>query len=454
MQTSSRMKRWPGTILLLAWVLAPAATGCAGRRAPATPSEEAPRAAAPSPLDAGMVPPVLLEEPEPVCDPAPPAAPGPVYDIAAAVQEGPTCEAGPAAPAVEEDAVLAAQAAPEPAPATGSSLWISESPEMPFGARPAPAQVGAAPSKPRPSLRELCRQPKGASFMDESRRLLEETFCGATLWFDGLFGGEPDLQNARAVSGRVELSSLYTEYEGADYHGRLRLNYDLPNLERRVRLFLGREDEEDFIADRENVFAVRSSVFGLETEEEWLAGLGYRPPGRWLSKTDFRLGGRVKSAPEVFLQWRYRQNVFAGQRTVWRLRETFFYENRDGFGSTTSIDVDHVIRRDVLTRWANVGTYSEETEGLEWRSAGVLYKNLPGRRAVAGELFVRGATDAEVPLREYGSRFVYRQPLGRPYLFGEIIVGYSWPREELTEPRDGSAMIGFGLDLLFGQFPW
>jgi hypothetical protein len=319
------------------------------------------------------------------------------------------------------------------------------------GVESAPAE--AAPH-PRDSLRELCHQPHGDGLMQESRRLLEETFCGATLWFDGLFGGEPNLENARAVSGRVELSAIHTDFFGEDYKGRLRLNYDLPNLERRVRLFLGREDEEDFVTDRQEGFAIRSSVFGLEREEEWLAGLGYSPPGRWLNRTDFRVGGKVKSAPEIFVQWRYRQNLFLGERNVWRLRETVFYENRDGFGSTSSIDVDRVVRQDLLARWANVGTISEATEGLEWRSAALLYKNLPGTRAVAGELFVRGATDAEVKMREYGTRFIYREPLGRPYLFGEIIVGYTWPRYERDEPRDGSAMFGFGLELLFGRDPW
>jgi hypothetical protein len=305
------------------------------------------------------------------------------------------------------------------------------------------------------SLRGLCRGPDVEGFIEESRQTLQETFCGATLWFDGLFGGEASVQNAQAVSGRVELSTLYTDYEGTDYHGRLRLNYDLPNLERRLRLFLGRDDDEEFVADRQEGFAIRSSVFGLEDDDEWLAGLGYNLPGKYLARTDFRVGGRVSSEPEIFVQWRYRRNDFVGSYTVWRSRATLFWENReDGFGTTASVDIDRVLRRDLLLRLANVGTIHEATEGVEWRSATVLYVNLRGTRAISGELFIRGETDAEVQLREYGTRVIYREPLGRPYLFGEIIVGYTWPREELHEPREGSGMIGFGLELLFGNDPW
>jgi hypothetical protein len=284
--------------------------------------------------------------------------------------------------------------------------------------------------------------------------VLEETFCGATLWFDGLFGGEPDVENARQVSGRVELATLHTEAEGTDYKGRLRLRYDLPTLERRLNFFLGRDDRDEFVEGRSEGFAIRSSVFGLESEDQWLAGLGYSPPGRWAQKLDFRVGGRVKSAPEVFVQGRYRRNRFVGTRNVWRFREILFWENRDGFGLTSNVDFDRVLRRDLLFRWGSVGTVSEATDGLAWRSALVVYHNLRRTRAVAGEVFVRGESAAPVRLREYGSRAIYRQPAGHPFLFGELIVGYTWPRFEPEQKREGSVMVGLGLELLFGHAPF
>lgn len=313
----------------------------------------------------------------------------------------------------------------------------------------------ASAVEPSPSLRELCRdgEPVEQDLLEESRRVIAETFCGATLWFDGLFG-EPDIDNARAVSGRIELSTIHTEVDGTDPKARLRLKYDLPNVDRRVNLFLGRDDRDDFVQGRQEGLAIRSSVFGVETEDRWLAGLGYSPPGQWKERVDFRVGGRLSSSPEVFVQGRLRRNVFLGERSVWRLRETLFYENRDGFGSTSSADFDYVLQRTLLFHWGTVATISEATEGAYWRSATVLYQNLGARSALAYELFVRGSTDSEVGVREYGARTVYRRPLNREWLFGELIAGYTWPRESLEQPRDGSAMIGFGLELLFGRNPY
>jgi hypothetical protein len=313
--------------------------------------------------------------------------------------------------------------------------------------------AATAPAE-KPTLRDLCRQaPEGDGTFEGSRRRLAETFCGATLWFDGLFGGIPDVESARAVSGRIELSGLHTDFDGFRAKARLRLNYELPNLQRRVRLFLGREDR-DFTADRGEGFAVRSAVFGLQEQDDWLAGLGYSPPGRYFRRVDVGVGMRVKSASEVFVQTRYRRNLFAGASDVWRFRETVFWENRDGFGTTTSLDWDRVLGPNRLLRWGNVGTVSQDSEGLEWRSALIVYHNLRNARAWAGEVFLRGATAAEVPLREFGGRIIYRQPLRGRHLFGDVIAGYTWPQTEDRARREGSAMLGLGVEMLFGHQPY
>lgn len=322
--------------------------------------------------------------------------------------------------------------------------------------QPSPVATPQAP-RPKPTLREICRLPKPGeeAFIDATRRRVQETVCGANLWFDGLFGGPPDIQNARAVSGVLEASDLYSEFRGNALKVRLRANYDLANLKNRVNLFLGRGDDREVIEDRIVGLAVRSSIFGLESRDEWLAGLGYSPPGRLGDRFDFRLGARIKSSPEVYVQGRYRRDVAVGEKSAVRFRETVFWENRqDGFGSTTSVDVDRLINPRLLLRWANVATVSQSTEGALWRTSFLVYQNIDHRRALLYQAFVRGETAATVPLREFGTQVVFRMPIGRTWLFGNFTVGYSWPRFERVDRREGSALVGFGIELLFGRDPY
>jgi hypothetical protein len=290
--------------------------------------------------------------------------------------------------------------------------------------------------------------------IDEAHRKLYETLCGAALWFDGLFGerSEVTAASARGTSGRLEISGLNSDYEGTKFRVRGNVRFDFPNLDRRWNAFVGRDEPNDFIRDRTEGLALRSQFLDFADENRWLAGLGYSLPGSYKQRTDFRVGGKLGSEPEIFVQGRHRRNWFINDRNLWHFRETVFWTNRDGFGSTTSLDFDHVVKRTMLLRWSNIGTISEVTDGLEWRSAMLLYQSLnPVGRALAYEAFLRGETSNEVPLKEWGVRGVYRQPLmHRDWLAGEVVLGYSWPRFELEDDREGSLTVGLGLEILVG----
>lgn len=300
-----------------------------------------------------------------------------------------------------------------------------------------------------------CREPAAheETALEATRRRLYRTVCGAAVWFDGLFGGDEGSAEGQNVRGRVELSTQYSEYWGFKKRGRLRVRADLPHFERKLHAFVGREDEDEFVADRSEGLALRSQFFEIESEDRWVAGLGYGLPGSYRQKNDVRVGARVRfDDPDVFVQLRHRRNWFLGARSAWRFRETLFYTVQDGFGSTTSVDFDHILNRKLLGRWANVGTISEATKGVRWRSAVIFYRSLREHQALAQETYVRGESDREVPLREYGLRLIYRRPiLGRDWLYGEVVTGYGWIREKVEERRQGSALVGFGVNLLFGH---
>lgn len=322
------------------------------------------------------------------------------------------------------------------------------------------APDSTVPAKKKRELKRAvnpCRQRASddAPAIDDAHRKLYETLCGAALWFDGLFGerNENAIASARGTSGRFEVSGLYSEYEGSRVRLRGNVRFDFPNFAKRWNAFIGRDDQDDFIRDRSEGLALRSQFLDFSDQNRWLAGLGYSLPGSYKQRTDFRVGGKIGSEPEIFAQGRYRRNFLINDRNLVHFRETLFWTNRDGFGSTTSLDYDHVVKRTMLLRWGNIGTVSESTDGLEWRSAMLLYQSLDNAKALAYEIFVRGETAWEVPLKEYGARTIYRQPLlHRDWLAGEVVFGYSWPRFELEDERKGSATIGLGLEILVGAW--
>ena len=317
-------------------------------------------------------------------------------------------------------------------------------------APPAPAEISAPPAPPADPANP-CRihEEKELELIDDTARVLHETLCGASLWFDGLFG-ERNLQAARAAHGRLELSTTYSEYYGFKERVRLNVRVDLPNLKNRVSAFVGRDDEDEFVRDRSEGFALRSQFPSIDDRDEWLAGLGYSLPGNDRFRSDFRVGVRDLRETRAFVQYRMRYNAYSDKRNLMHFRLTPFYNTRDGFGVTPGFDYSYVINEKRLLRWSNIGTLSENTEGFDWRSALIHYQSVGEGRGVAVESFIRGATNDEVSVREYGGRLVYRQPLARQRLFLELVSGYSWPREELFEDREGSFLVAAGLELPFG----
>ena len=286
--------------------------------------------------------------------------------------------------------------------------------------------------------------------VDDTQALLEETGCRAALWLDGLFG-EDDLRSAQRTNGYLETSVSHSEFEGTDLRTRLRVRFELPNIKERLSAFVGREDEDDFVRGRSEGFALRSQFPRVNDESEWLAGLGYALPDTERLQTRIKVGASSLSSPRVFVQGRLHYNAYADAANLAYARLTPFWNSRIGFGVTTGFDYNHLLTPALLARWANVGTVSESSEGLDWLSALILYQNLREQRAMAYEAFIRGQTRAEEPLYEYGARAIYRHPLVRDRLYGEFVLGYSFPRTDPTLPRDGSYEVGFGLELPFGR---
>lgn len=315
-----------------------------------------------------------------------------------------------------------------------------------------PGPVREAPGKlNEPGIRESCRRETRpqVAVIDETRRRLAETVCGAALWFDGLFG-EGDVRSARATSGRVEIAASHSDYEGWDQRVRFNARVRVPSLEGRVSAFVGRDNEQDFLRDRTEGLGLRRDFPRIDEQDEWLAGLGYSLPEAYRVKVDFKAGAHGLTSPTAFLQARIGYTPFTDDHGLVHMRGTPFVNTFDGFGFTSSLDLDRLVGDTMLVRWGSIGTVSQKSRGLDWRSAIILYQNLRDSRALAYEVFLRGATKAPVTIGDYGLRTIYRQPLVEERLIGQLSVGYSWPKDDPARTREGSFSVSAGLTLPFG----
>jgi len=314
--------------------------------------------------------------------------------------------------------------------------------------------VGPPEAEDESSPMEICAQPNEGeiSVLQRVRRGLTVTACASSAWLDSLFGDQIRYEEYHATYGTVTLGGLWSDYDGFDPRLRFRARLQLPQWDERISAFAGRVGEDDYISDTENDFqALPTRQFGTLEEESVLVGLGYSSPERTGNDFDAGVGVRVDMPLDPYARVRYEIVRAFAERYVFTARETVFWQNTEGFGTTTRINLDRILSDRYLLRWSNVGKYTEETLGLEWYTQLTLFQSVGQRTGLAWQVQVEGATDNEVQLTRHAARLIMRRQLTPDWLILELRGGVGWPRRKISEEREASPEIGIAIEMQFGH---
>lgn len=292
----------------------------------------------------------------------------------------------------------------------------------------------------------------GDAVQEASQDVLRGMTCHTFRWFDGLFGDSEDFPEDE-VNGFLTFGSRYTQYDGLEPRLRLRVRAPLPNVDKRWDLLLGRVDEDDYIADTQTQDRVfyNPGLVQRDPEPAWLLGLGHRrkDDGQgW----DWSAGVRLRTPPVPFVRGQWFYSRAFTQQTDLRFRQTFFWRDDDGFGATSRGDLAYEINETNVLRWEGVVTISEATEDYKWYAGQTWYRLMGNNSAYSLLAFVRGETDAPVPLQEYGFNLIWRRPFTRDWLYLSVGPSITWPRYRLEESRELSLGFGVWIEMEFGEW--
>jgi len=293
-------------------------------------------------------------------------------------------------------------------------------------------------------------KPEQDNWLFRVRRTLAVTACASSAWLDSLFGDQFHYYEYLNTRGSLSVGTLWSEYDGFDPRLRARVRLQLPQWNERISAFAGRVGEDDYISDTEGEFdALPTRQFGGIEDESVLVGLGYSSPERTGNDFDAGVGVRIDLPLDPYARARYEIVRTFADHYVFRVRETVFWQNSEGFGSTTRFNIDRALSDRFLLRWNNVGKYTEETVGLEWFSEVTLFQRLNDKTGLAWQNHISGQSDAEVNLQRYGARVIMRRQLTPAWLFLEVRGGIEWPRMKTAEQRDSSFEAGVAFEMQF-----
>ncbi len=291
-------------------------------------------------------------------------------------------------------------------------------------------------------------------WIDGLRASTHSRLCNTASWLDGLFGDEEPFPGSD-FRGKFSLGFKYDEIDGIDPRLRVRIKTDLPNVSKRFNAFLGRVEEDSYIAntevreDRLNNVGLRSTN---DDASEWLIGLGYRAPSKDNNGFDVSVGAKLSSGFSPYSKLSHRHLFEISETSKLRATQTAFWRKEDGFGVSSNAELTKFVSDvDIWVTSASV-KFTEEADQLEWFTDTTWHHTLSDKRGISSSAYVRGEQENPVSIPEYGLTFTYIRPVLRDWLLMETGVDFRWEREQAGAAYKSAVRVGLQFEMLLGDY--
>ena len=290
-----------------------------------------------------------------------------------------------------------------------------------------------------------CRdaQDRPQSWLDLTHSYFNRQLCEPAAWFDGFFGDPRAFEETPVGTFfRVRNSLEWDQNEGWSAGVRVRANVQLPRASERLRLLITSDD------NLSGDFDQRPGINDGEDQTR----LGLRFIASEGARSQLDVDGTVKVASGGLnprIRARYRNVRGLSEDTLVRATQAVFWERADGFGTTSRLDWEWLPNRDQLLRLTGEGTFSEESDGVDWRTSVIGFQQLTPKTALRAEIGMFGYTRPSFEVEEYFVALRYRRQFLRPWLFYELQPQYAWPLESIGGDRRSDWRFRFTIEIQF-----
>jgi hypothetical protein len=290
-----------------------------------------------------------------------------------------------------------------------------------------------------------CRDEQGRpeSWLDRTHSYLNERLCEPAAWFDGFFGDSRAEEETPVGSFfRLRNSFIWDQDQNFGNKVRLSANISLPRVSDRVRLLVSRGESVDD--------TLEGDPRGSDEDEQTRLGVRLLLAG--VGRTQFDLDGTVKIKTHGLnprARVRARHTLGLTEATQARFTQTGFWERDEGLGTSSRADWEWLPSDIALVRLTAGGTFSEDSDGVDWRAGLVGFRQLNRRTAIRSELGAFGHTRPDYETEEFFVNFRFRRSFLRDWLFYELQPEYAWPLDGDTGQRRSDLRFYLTLEVQF-----
>lgn len=292
-------------------------------------------------------------------------------------------------------------------------------------------------------------------WLDDLQELLYGSLWRASESVDRWFGSEePDVAYEQGAYGSIAPAILWDRYNGTQTLLRFQANIPLPQVNEKFSAFVGRLNPEEYIAESQPYSGAFPNPYAQSPQDQTIFGIQYQQPKVEGASWDYGAGMPVSVTrfdPYVKGGYNYIIGDVKSGLAYWR-QDLFYQDSQGGFGATSTLYLQRLYGQALMLAWTGSTTIAQRSYG--WRSYSTfdtIYA-FPNERSIDFQLEVDGATQAAVPLHDYGGKLAYRRSILRDWLVLEVRTSLDWPKDYTYQHREASFGFGLGFEMYFGVY--
>jgi hypothetical protein len=316
----------------------------------------------------------------------------------------------------------------------------------------APAQGAADEKEEQPEQNDESLLERTIEAIDEGHEQISRRVLASAQWIDSFFASERLDAEAQETRLRLGFSLFAEDSEGVEFDLATGFHLSLPFASERLQLVFSGDPEDNIGSDTVARQELRRRL--REQREQTISvGLRYQWRHRLLSNASLRGGVRVRDGSLVLLlEPRYRQDIPFGDSWLFRFTQRLIAYSDDTYEVRTIFDLERPLpelSEAFFFRLTTEGNWLSDEPGYGYAVHLNLFQTLSPRRVLDYRISNYFQTRPNDRRESTVLSILYRQMLGRDWLYSEVAPQLAFPRERNFQPTLG---ILLNMGVILGSY--
>lgn len=264
-------------------------------------------------------------------------------------------------------------------------------------------------------------------WLEQNRRNLAGDIVALGAYIDSLMGNVDTITYKNRSYIKLYMGARKSKFDDVDMLENIKLRLDLPLTKERLRFVLESDDED---VAKESATILESPAEDDAEENGINATFSYLFQARHWEHLSFDSGIKFRSNPDLFSRARAARRWHLSEKWTFVFNpEAFWFESK-GAGVSSYFDFNRVIQGKYLFRVRNATSWYERERAKYYSQKFSFYHDISQFRAIEYTIgWDAKNQDHETLITSYGFVLRYRRDLYKSWLYYQMEMGVSYPRE-------------------------